>query len=206
MPQPLLIFPYNGNAIEAADCLGDKYKLIGFIDDTPEKQGVQKNGSTVFDRNALIKYPDAQVLAVPGSPTSFTTRDKVIESLGVPVGRFATVIHPGANISPQAKIGANVLIMGGVWISAGATIGDHVCILPNTVIHHDSSIGDYTLVGSGVCVAGNSHIGTHCYIGSASSIINGISIGKGTLVGIGSNVIRNVEPGSKVAGNPTRKL
>lgn len=206
MPQPLLIFPYNGNAIEAVDCLGGKYKLLGFIDDTPEKQGVHKNGVTVFDRSALAKFPDAQVLAVPGSPTSFTTRDKVITGLNIPDKRFATVIHPTANISPNARIGSNVLIMGGVWISAGATIGDHACILPNTVIHHDSSIGDYTLVGSGVCVAGNSNIGTNCYIGSGSCIINGITIGNGTLVGIGSNVIRNVEPGSKVAGNPARKL
>jgi hypothetical protein len=37
--RPLLIFPCNGNGLKALDCLGDANELIGFVDDTPEKQG-----------------------------------------------------------------------------------------------------------------------------------------------------------------------
>jgi hypothetical protein len=43
----LLIFPYNGNGLEALDCLGDQFEFIGFVDDTPEKQGVTKYGHKV---------------------------------------------------------------------------------------------------------------------------------------------------------------
>ena len=31
-PRPLLIFPCNGNAVEALDCLGDAYRCIGFVE------------------------------------------------------------------------------------------------------------------------------------------------------------------------------
>jgi sugar O-acyltransferase (sialic acid O-acetyltransferase NeuD family) len=202
----LLIFPFNGNGLEALDCLGTAFRLLGFIDDTPEKQGISSHGPTVYPRSALGQWPEAQVLAVPGSPTSFRSRRAVIESLGIAPGRFARVIHPTARISPLATIGYNVLIMAGVVITSNAVIGDHVCVLPNTVIHHDARIGAWSLVGSNVSVAGNTLVGENCYIGSGSSIMNALEIGDGTLVGLGSNVIRNTPAGSRVAGNPARPI
>ena len=138
---PLLIFPFNGNGLEAIDCLGDEFRLLGFVDDTPEKQGRNPYGHDVLSRAALAQWPQASVLAVPGGPASFRSRRAVIEALGIEPGRFARVIHPSARISPLAKIGHNVLIMAGVVITSNAVIGDHVCVLPNTVIHHDAQLG-----------------------------------------------------------------
>jgi sugar O-acyltransferase (sialic acid O-acetyltransferase NeuD family) len=146
------------------------------------------------------------VLAVPGSPTSYTRRGEIIDGLGISADRFATVIHPQAHIGKGVKIGANCLIMAGVVITGNAVVEDHVCILPNSVIHHDSVIRRYTLIGSNVTVAGHTIINEACYIGSGSSIINGIEIGRATLIGMGSNVIRSVGENSKMAGNPARKI
>jgi sugar O-acyltransferase (sialic acid O-acetyltransferase NeuD family) len=203
---PLLIFPCNGNALEALDCLGADYRMTGFVDDTPAKQGTTVFVHPVFDRTALETRRDAQVLAVPGGPATFRQRKAVIESLGLPSQRFARVIHPCARISPQARIGCNVLIMAGVVITSNAVIGDHVCILPNTVVHHDVVVGAWSLVGSNVTLAGGVSIGENCYIGSGSSVKNGISVGDGALLGLGSNVLRDVPPGKTVAGNPAREL
>lgn len=204
--KPLLIFPCNGNGVEALDCLGDKNGLIGFIDDSPEKQGTQVHGYPVFGREALSRYPAAQLLALPGSPSSYRLRRNVIESLGIPEERFATVVHPLARVSPLAQIGRNVLIMAGVVITSNAVIGDSVCILPNTVVHHDVVVGSWTLIGSGVTVAGSVVIGENCYVGSGSAIIHGVTIGDQALIGLGSNVIRDVAPGQRVAGNPARRI
>jgi sugar O-acyltransferase (sialic acid O-acetyltransferase NeuD family) len=206
MQHPLLIFPYNGNGIEALDCLGIAYQLIGFIDDTPEKQGNNGQGYCVYDREALVRAPDAYVLAVPGSPSSYRMRKQIIESLGVGIDRFARVIHPSATVSSLATLGSNVLIMAGVVVTSNAVVGDHVCVLPNTVIHHDVIVGAWSLVGSNVTLAGCAVIGENCYIGSGSSIMNGVRIGDGALVGIGANVIRDVPSGSRVVGNPARPL
>ena len=205
-PRPLLIFPYNGNGLEALDCLGDAYRCVGFVDDILEKQGTCPHGYRVFDRSAFSEFPDAQILAVPGSPTSFRSRRQVVSGLGLHEERFARVIHPSARVAPFATIGYNVLIMAGVVITSCCVIGNHVCILPNTVIHHDVAIEDWSLIGSNVTVAGGATIGANCYVGSGSSIMNNLDLGAGTMLGLGSNLIRNVPPGTTVAGNPARPI
>jgi len=205
-PRPLLIFPCNGSGVEALDCLGDAYRCVGFIDDTPEKRGTRAFGIPVFTREALLEYPQASVLAVLGSPLSYRKRAGYIESLGVAPERFATVIHPTARVSPLATVGYNVLIMAGVVLTSNLVIGNHVVILPNTVVHHDVVVGDWTLIGSNCSLTGSVSIGKNCYVGGGSSIMNGVQVGEGALVGMGTNVIRNVPAGAKVVGNPARQI
>jgi sugar O-acyltransferase (sialic acid O-acetyltransferase NeuD family) len=202
----LLIFPYNGNGLDALSCLGDNFAFVGFVDDTIEKQGKSKFGFEVYSRDAFKKFPDAKILAVPGSPQSYKTRKKVIDGLKISNDRFTSVIHPNASISLLSEIGTNVLIMAGVVLTGNCKIGNNVCILPNTVVHHDSIIGDNTLIGSNITIAGNTTIGSNCYIGSGSNVINGITIGNNCLIGLGSNVIKNLPENIKAAGNPAKIL
>jgi sugar O-acyltransferase (sialic acid O-acetyltransferase NeuD family) len=205
-PQPLLIFPCNGNAIEAFDCLGQAYHAVGFIDDTPEKQRDGAFGYPVFPRTELERRPSCQLLAVPGSPTSYKARKTLIEGLGVDISQYARVLHPFASISSNATIGYNVLAMAGVVITSNAVIGNHVCLLPNTVVHHDAKVGDWSLIGSNVAIAGGVNVGENCYVGSGTNIMNGVRIGDRALVGLGSTVIRDVPPDAIAVGNPARIL
>jgi len=202
----LLIFPCNGNGLEALDCLGDRYRPIAFVDDDTNKQGSTRHGLPVCSRVAFDRWPDAEVLAVPGSPDSYRQRRAVVDGLGIDPRRFACVVHPTARVSPLAVLGRNVLLMAGVVITANAVLGDHVCVLPNTVIHHDTRIGDWTLIGSNVSVAGGVAIGENCYVGSGSSVMHGLRVGAGALLGLASTVIRPVEAGRRVAGSPARIL
>lgn len=204
--QKLLIFPFNGNGLEALDCIDpERFQFIGFVDDSEEKRATAQPWP-VMDRSAFDRFPDARVLAVPGSPTSFPKRGEYIEALPIDKARLVSVVHPSARIGHSVKMGTNCLIMAGVVITSNATIGDHVCILPNTVVHHDSTICDYTLIGCNVAVAGGTTIGRNCYVGSGTNIINGITVGAYTLVGMGSNVTRSVPDGSRIAGNPARQI
>jgi len=204
--EQLLIFPFNGNALEAMDCIDGKYELVGFIDDTPAKQGMTKWGVPVFDRSALEKYRDAKILAVPGSAVSYKQRQDHIASLGVDASRLISLVHPKAAVGKNVTLGINCLIMAGVVITSNAQIGNHVCILPNTVVHHDARIDDYTLIGCNVAIAGSTIVERNCYIGSGTNIINGITIGEYSLVGLGSNVLKTVPAHSKVAGNPAKQI
>ncbi|PKQ69794.1 acetyltransferase [Raineya orbicola] len=204
---PLLIFPCGGNSIEALDCIDEsKYRVIGFVDDNPEKIGKKYFDIEVFDRTAFECFPDAKVLACIGSPYNFKKRGEIIASLGVAKERFVNIIHPSAKVSKFATIGTNCLIMAGVVISANAKIGDNVIILPNSVIHHDTEIGDNTCIGSNIVVAGFTKIGKNCYIGSGSNIINNISVGSNTLIGMGTNVVKSVGENKKIVGNPAREI
>lgn len=204
MKEQLIIFPYNGNALEALDCIDEsRYDLLGFIDDDPQKRN-KATVARILERDVLQQYPDARVLAVPGSPLTYKHRAAAIASLGIPDERFISIIHPSVKIGRAVKIGTNCLIMAGVVLTSNAVIGDHVCVLPNTVVHHDAVVGDYSLVGSNVTIAGGVTIGRNCYIGSGTGVRNGLTIGAGALVGLGSVVVRDVAPDDIVAGNPAR--
>ena len=200
----LLIFPYNGNGLEALDCIDpEKYEVLGFIDDDRSK----KSGDyPVFSRSFLTRYADVQVLAVPGSPASYKQRAQVINSLNLPPRRFASIVHPGAHIGKNVLLGFNTLLMAGVVLTSNAKVGNHVCILPNSVVHHDSCIGDYTLIGSNVVIAGGCTVRKNCYIGSGTNVKNGITIDDFALVGLGSNIIHDVAEHAKMVGNPARNL
>jgi sugar O-acyltransferase (sialic acid O-acetyltransferase NeuD family) len=201
----LLIFPFNGNGIEALDCINyEDFDLVGFVDDDLQKKSDQYD---IYTREILEKYKEFYLLAVPGSAESYRKRKEIITSLGIKdFSRYITAIHPNASIGRNVKIGANCLIMAGVVITSNARINNHVCVLPNTVIHHDSVVNDYTLIGSNVVVAGGTTIGESCYIGSGTNIINGIKIGDLSLVGLGSNILKNVTSDAKMVGNPARDL
>lgn len=204
--EKLLIFPYNGNGIEALGCVSDQYEIIGFIDDDLSKQGKSTYGFEIYNRDILTKYKEAKILAVPGNPLNFQDRSRIIRGLEIPLERFATIISSKASISRYAAIGRNVLIMAGVVLTSNAVISDHVCILPNSVIHHDTFIGEWTLVGSNVTIAGYTSIGKNCYIGSCSSIINNVYVGDNSMLGIGTNLIKNLPENSKAVGNPARLI
>ena len=50
----LIIFPFNGNGIEAFDCINfDEYDFIGFIDDDPTKKSMEYD---IFPKVILYKY------------------------------------------------------------------------------------------------------------------------------------------------------
>lgn len=223
-PVDLLVFPCNGNGLEALDALdalnaftamnamsvmnpsGTAYRLVSFVDDRPGEASAQSLSFPVRGRGALDEYPQARVLAVPGSPATYRTRRALIESLGVPYERWATVVHPRASVSGRARIGRNVLIMAGAVVTSNAVIGDHVCVLPNAVIHHDVTVGDWSLVGSGVVLAGGVVVEPNVYLGSQATVKPMVRIGTQALVGMGATVLNHVPAHAVVAGCPARPL
>ncbi len=213
MSSKLILFPFGGNAREALISVfamnerNMEWDVLGFIDDDQSRHGKECCGIKVLGgRDVLKDFPDAFVLAVPGSPTSFPERKKIIASLNLDESRFAKIIHPSVVIAPDATIGCNTIIMPNVVISCGVSIGKHCVILPNTVVSHDSDMGDYCCVGSNVSVSGSVHLGPNCYIGSGTKLREDISIGAGTLVGLGSNVLSNIPAGVIAVGSPARVI
>jgi sugar O-acyltransferase (sialic acid O-acetyltransferase NeuD family) len=213
MLKKLLIFPFGGNARESlvtilsSGHMKKMWDVVGFIDDDRAAWGKECCGVKVLGgRDVLKRFPKALVLAVPGNPDNFARRKDVIDGLGIDESRFATIIHSSVVVSPDAKIGHNVVLMPHVFISCGVTVGDHCLILPNTVVGHDSAIGDYCCIGSNVTVSGHVSVASRCYIGSGAKLRNGVTVGAGSLVGLGSNVVTDVAGGVVVAGNPAKVM
>jgi sugar O-acyltransferase (sialic acid O-acetyltransferase NeuD family) len=212
MPKKLLLFPFGGNGREASGLfrdpgLGQEWEVLGFVDDDPGCLGRQAGGIKVLGgREIFKKFPDAQVLAVPGNPQNFLERKAIIDSLELEGSRWARIIHPSVFVSSDVKIGHNVLLMPHVVLGCGVSVGNHCVILPHTVVGHDTVLGDYCCVGSNVSVGGFVTIGANCYVGSGSSLRDHITVEEKSLVGLGSNVVCDVEKEAVVAGNPAKRM
>ena len=202
----LLLFPANGNAIEAIEALGNDIELIGFVDDDKAKQGKEILGFPVLSRDAFESYPDAYVLAVPGSPDTFKDRERVIKGLHLDGNRFISIIHPSSSISKNASIGKNVFIQAGCTVTSDAKISDHVVILPGCIVHHGCIVGEYAMLGAQTVLSGSVNIKKNCYLGAGARVKNGVTIEKNTLVGMGSVVIKNLKSDITVAGVPAQEL
>ncbi|MDO8535871.1 MAG: NeuD/PglB/VioB family sugar acetyltransferase [Candidatus Omnitrophota bacterium] len=212
MREKIILFPFGGNGREALlsilgiNAISKRWDPVGFMDDDSRTHGKVCLGLKVLGRpeGTIRKFPDARVLAVPGSARNFLARKAAIDKLGIDERRFATIVHPSVILSPDAKIGYNTLLMPNVVVSCGVTVGNHCIVLPNTVISHDSVLGDYCCVGSNVSISGGVSIGPSCYIGSGTKIRERISIRERTLIGLGANVVSDIESGVVAAGNPAR--
>lgn len=213
MSKKLLLFPFGGNAREslvsifAMNEIQEEWDLLGFVDDNVSMHGKECCGVPVLGgRSIFNKFPDAYVLAVPGSPKNFSRRSNIIYDLAIDESRFATIIHPSVVKALDATIGYNTLIMSGVVVSCGVRIGNHCLILPNTVVAHDSTVEDFCCIGSNISISGSVRIGSNCYIGSGTKIREDISIGNKTLVGLGSNVVSPLQAGIIAVGNPAKEI
>ena len=209
----LILFPFNGNCREAVSVIAalnhqqPEWNVLGFVDDNENAQGKRCGDYPVLgSRERFAHYPEAYVLALPGRAENFQHRSQIIDGLGIPPERFATVIHPTASIGVDCAVGWNSVLMAGVVLTGNVRIGNHCVILPNSVISHESTVEDFTLIGSNVSVSGSVRIRENCYIGTGTKIIHEVEIGRQSMVGLGSVVIRSVPPQTVVAGCPAKPL
>ncbi|SHN44853.1 acetyltransferase [Chitinophaga sp. CF418] len=120
--------------------------------------------------------------------------------------KWATIIHPSANISSRSTIGSGTVVMAGVSINSGVKAGDHVIINTNCSVDHDCVLADYVHISPNVALAGNVQVGEGTHVGIGTAVIQGIKIGKWATIGAGSVIIRDVPDYAVVVGNPGRIL
>lgn len=130
---------------------------------------------------------------------SNAARKEVAERI---LARYQTVIHPSANISPSARLGAGTAVMAGVTVNASSTIGAHVILNTSCVVEHDSHIGDFVHVSPHATLCGNVQVGEGTHIGAGATIIQGIKVGKWAKIGAGAVIIENVPDYAVVVGVP----
>jgi sugar O-acyltransferase (sialic acid O-acetyltransferase NeuD family) len=183
-----------------------RYKVAGLLDDAiPE--GTLRFGIPVLGPIAKwASCKDAWFVDCLGSPRSYRKREKLLESVGMALAPFETLIHPSAIVADDAEIGTGSIIYPNVVVLSNVQIGHHVTILSGTVLNHDVELGSWSILGSGVMLSGAVKVASTCYLGTSSSIREGVIVGEGSLVGMGAVVTRDVAPDSVVAGVPAKYL
>jgi sugar O-acyltransferase (sialic acid O-acetyltransferase NeuD family) len=191
-------------AVEAINAVAPTWRLLGFLDDSPDLHGTTRSGVPIL--GGVEAKLDALAVVCVVSPRNFIARQQIAERLTANGQRFATLIHPSAQIDAGSTIGAGSVLLAQVVITADAVIGDHVLVMPQVVITHDDVIGDYATITSGVRLGGAVRVGAGAYLGSGSAIRESVVLGARSMIGMGSVVLTDVPAGQVWVGNPARYL
>jgi acetyltransferase EpsM len=203
-PTPLLVLGTTRFAVEIADVAAQtgRYRVAGFVENQErERCSEALEGLPVHWIDDLGELVSTH-LGVCGLGT--TRRSLFTDQAAAHGLRFATVVHPSAQLSPISRLGEGTVVGAGVVVAAHTEIGRHVLLNRGALIGHHTIIGDYVSVQSGANVAGSCRVGEATYIGMGALVLDHLEIGSRAVVGAGAVVTKSVSDNVLVTGVPAR--
>jgi sugar O-acyltransferase (sialic acid O-acetyltransferase NeuD family) len=119
-------------------------------------------------------------------------------------GRLVVIVHPGAILSRDVRVGEGTIFMAGSIVSAGTVIGENVIINTAASVDHDCVIEAGVHIAPGCRLCGNVQVGEGTLLGAGTVVVPGIRIGKGVFVHAGQTVTANVGDGETVRSQRPR--
>lgn len=205
---PLVIYGSGGHARElalvahAATESGRGGPLAGFLDDDPDRHGRHVDGVPVLGgADWLAAHDDHAVVLGIGAPASKRDVAQRLDRVGV---RWATLVHPRAEVSPFVTLGAGVVITAGCILTSAVQLAAHVHVNRLSTIGHDCTVGAYCHVAPGTVLSGNVTIEEGCELGTGVRIIPGVRVGAWSTIGAGACVVKDVPSHVTAVGVPAR--
>jgi len=194
-------------AVRAVNQQRPTWELLGFLDDRPELADTWVDGLPVLGPvSELERYGNAHVVVCAGGPQDYFSRRQVVDRLGLPSERYATIVHPAAVVPSACTVGPGSVLLAGVVTTTKVRVAAHVAVEAGVVLSHDDVVGSYATLGPGVCLAGTVKIGEGAYVGTGAVIHQERTVGAWPLVGMGAVVLDDVPPAEVWVGVPARRL
>lgn len=191
--------------IEEINVARQEWKILGYVDEDPRKQGLILNNYKVLGGlEELAKFSrDVYLICAIGDPRA---RKKVVEKVSRFHLPFANLVHPNVRLSSHVSMGTGNIIFLCTTITVNVSIGNHNIINYNCTIGHDVLIKNYCTIFPGANISGSVVLNDLIAVGANACIIQGISVGEGTVIGAGSVVIRNLPPYCTAVGVPAQPI
>lgn len=203
----LLIIGAGGHGKVVADAALESglWDGIVFLDDAwPEKQ---HNGHwTIYGKVEQLEIWQAQyrhaVVAIGHNQLRLELQSKLIAA-GF---EMATIIHPSAQVSRFAKIGAGSVVCANAVISVDAEVGVAAIINTAATVDHDCRLGGGVHLAPGVHLGGGVVVGDSSLIAIGAAVRNYLVIGSDVTIGAGAVVVRDIKDGVTAVGVPARPI
>lgn len=177
------------------------WNIKGFLNDFPvDLEQFCINEKIIGTIHEWMPKEDEHFALAIGSPVE---KEKIVNLFYEKGGRFETLISPRAVIAKSAVIGEGSIIMSSSSIGTCAKIGKYT-VIGHTIVSFNSSVGDYSNTASYVNIYRNISVGKRVQIWTHSAILN--NVGDDAIVGAGSVVVAKVKAGTKVFGNPAKRV
>jgi sugar O-acyltransferase (sialic acid O-acetyltransferase NeuD family) len=162
----------------------EKYE-VAFLDDgdVQNADGVPVIGKTSDMEKFFPEY--RQLLVTIGNNP---LREKLYRRAAEIGYTFPNLIVPSAYVSPNATLGAGIIVLNNAVIQNGAKTGDGTILNPGVEAHHDSTIGNYCLIYTNSVVRSLTHVGDRAWIGSTCTISTGAEVKADAVIEDGSVV------------------
>lgn len=188
----------------AQDCIGAgaAWQIRGFVDDNDSALAGAKTDAHILGRpDDYPAHADDRLLIALGD-----VRHRKAMAQRLSGSRFATLVHPSANVASTASVGEGSLICPFALVGPDAQLGKHVLLNFYSSAAHDAKIGDYSVLCPYATVNGHAQLDDEVFLGTHATVAPGRRVGSDSKVNANSVVMRDVAKGSYVVGVPGRAL
>lgn len=187
--------------IDEINAVKPTWRIKGFLNDFPvDLQKYKFKEKVIGTIKDWIPSADEHFALAIGSPSG---KESVVNALRNKGVKFETLISPHAIVRESAEIGEGSIIFTTSKIAPCVKIGNFVTI-GDTTIAANSSIGDFSNTASYVNIYQDIKVGKRVQIWSHAVVLN--TVEDDAVVGAGSVVVAKVKKGTRVFGNPAKKL
>lgn len=202
MRRKILIIGASGHGKVVADIAQKNgYTDIAFLDDDVSKRQCGKYKVIGTSDDAILHDGDNFIVAIGNAKTRQHIQ---INLLGKGLS-VVTLVHPGATIAGDVKVGIGTVVMAGVVINSDVKLGNGVIVNTSSSIDHDCIIEDFVHISVGSHIAGSCQIGKRTWIGAGAIVSNNVIICNDCIIGAGGVVLKDINESDVYTGVPVRK-
>lgn len=198
--QELCLAGSGSFAVEVAEWASDAgWQVLGLIELLDES----RVGATVGGHPVLAPdSPPAGIRAIVAAGGDRSAHWTCLERYG---WEPATVVHPGAHVSPTARLQPGCVVAPGAVIGAETSIGAHTLASRGALVGHHGRVGAFVSLLPGANLGGHVEIRDRVTVGMGAVIVNGTRVGAAATVAAGAVVVRDIGEGVRVQGVPARE-
>lgn len=196
---PLIIIGSGGHAKVVIEIAKTSliFDLVGLIDDyrqvgektlkVPILGGLKDLPQIASNYSSELQF----FIAIGDNYQRFLVYQKMLEL--IPTCRFASLIHPNAEISYSAKLSEGSVIMAGAILNSQAVVGSFCIINTRSSLDHDVEVQDFASIAPGATLGGNVKVGTFSAVGIGATIKHKVKIGSNSIIGAGAVVLKDIK-------------
>lgn len=199
-PEVILIGA-GGHATIVVDALlkaGYGREQIALVDQNAMRAGQQILGIPI----SMLDWPALMGRAVHICVGGNAVRRRLSEDACKAGARLFTIVHPQASIGSEAGLGGGVFVAAQAVIAPGVHLGAGTIVNHGAVVDHDCRVGAFCHIAPQSSLAGGVTLGDGVLIGAGANILPRVIVDQDSVVGAGAVVIKDVPKGATVVGVP----